>query len=129
VPSLPPDARIGEVSLAVSSLDRSLAFYTGTLGFAVQARDGARAVLGPTGGPALVHVEEIPGATRRPRRTSGLFHVAILVPTRAALARSLRHLSDARWPLTGAADHLVSEALYLDDPDGLGIEISSCCVR
>ena len=62
-------------------------------------------------------------AVPKPRRTTGLYHFAILVPSRAALGRSLRRLVDARYPLTGAADHLVSEAIYLDDPDGLGIEI------
>ncbi len=62
-------------------------------------------------------------AIAKPRRSAGLFHFAILVPSRAALGRSLRRWSEKRWPMTGASDHLVSEALYLNDPDGLGIEI------
>jgi len=66
-----------------------------------------------------------PGARRRPPRTTGLYHFAILTSSRAALARSLRRLAEVRWPLSGASDHLVSEALYLDDPDGNGIEIYS----
>ena len=74
-------------------------------------------------GQVLVRLDGRPGARPRPRRTSGLYHFAILVPDRAALGRSLRRLAARRWPLTGASDHLVSEALYLDDPDGLGIEI------
>jgi catechol 2,3-dioxygenase len=65
----------------------------------------------------------VPHAIPKPRRSAGLFHFAILVPSRAALGRSLRRLADRQWPLSGASDHLVSEALYLDDPDGLGIEI------
>jgi catechol 2,3-dioxygenase len=120
---LPEDARIGEVSLTVSDLDRSLAFYTDVLGFQVISREGTTAALGAGRSAALVRLSERPGAVRKPRRTSGLYHFAILVPTRAALGRSLRRLADGRWPLTGASDHLVSEALYLDDPDGLGIEI------
>jgi catechol 2,3-dioxygenase len=120
---LPPDAHIGEVHLTVSDLNRSVGFYTGVLGFAELQRSGSRVALGPAGGPAIVHLEGRTDARPRERRTSGLYHVAILVPDRAALGRSLRRLSEQRWPLTGASDHLVSEALYLDDPDALGIEI------
>jgi catechol 2,3-dioxygenase len=120
---LPPDARIGEVSLAVSSLDRSLAFYTEVLGFRLHNQSGTAAALGANPTDVLLRLEQIPGAIRRPRRSSGLYHIAILVPDRAALGRSLRRLAEREWPLTGASDHLVSEALYLDDPDGLGIEI------
>lgn len=123
MPVLPPDAHIGEVSLTVSDLDRSAAFYTDVLGFARLESTPRRAWLGPADGPVLVRLDARPGALPRAPRTSGLFHVAILVPSRAALGRSLRRLADRRWPLTGASDHLVSEALYLDDPDGLGIEI------
>jgi catechol 2,3-dioxygenase len=121
--ALPSDAHVGEVSLTVSNLDRSVAFYTNVLGF--EARDGgaSQAALAPPGGRVLVRLEERRGARPRSRRTSGLYHVAVLVPDRAALGRSLRRLADRQWPLTGASDHLVSEALYLDDPDGLGIEI------
>jgi catechol 2,3-dioxygenase len=120
---LPADAHIGEVSLTVSDLDRSLAFYTDVLGFAVLGSEPARAALGPRGGRVLVRLEARPAASPRHRPTSGLYHFAVLVPDRAALGRSLRRLAEREWPLSGAADHLVSEALYLDDPDGLGIEI------
>jgi catechol 2,3-dioxygenase len=123
MPALPPDAHIGEVSLTVSDIDRSLAFYTDVLGFAVHDGGGSRAALGPPGGRVLVRLEARPGALPRSRRTSGLYHIAVLVPDRAALGRSVRRLAARRWPLSGASDHLVSEALYLDDPDSLGIEL------
>jgi catechol 2,3-dioxygenase len=120
---LPTDAHIGSVTLTVSRLDRSLAFYLSTLGFILQHRNGARAELSADGGHTLVELVERRDASQRPRRAAGLYHFAILVPSRAALGRSLRRLLQQGWSLTGAADHLVSEALYLDDPDGLGIEI------
>jgi catechol 2,3-dioxygenase len=120
---LPTDAHIGSVTLTVNRLDRSLAFYLSVLGFILQDRDGARAELTADGGQTLVELVERRDAVPRPRRAAGLYHFAILVPSRAALGRSLRRLLQQGWSLTGAADHLVSEALYLDDPDGLGIEI------
>ena len=120
---LPPDARIGEVTLAVSSLDRSLAFYTEVLGFRLHTQSGTTAALGANQTDVLLRLEQLPGAIPKPRRSSGLYHVAILVPDRAALGRSLRRLAAREWPLTGASDHLVSEAVYLNDPDGLGLEI------
>ena len=119
---LPADAHIGKVSLDVSKLDRSIAFYRDVLGFRESARDGSTATL-DAGNRTLVELVEKPNAIPKPRRTTGLYHFAILVPSRAALGRSLRRLVDQQWQLTGASDHLVSEALYLDDPDGLGIEI------
>jgi catechol 2,3-dioxygenase len=125
---LPDDAHIGRVSLTVRDLDRSVLFYRDVLGFTALGSDigGAASTaitLGPAGGRGLIELHENTGAVPRPKRTTGLYHFAILVPSRAALGRSLRRLFDKRWPLTGASDHLVSEALYLDDPDGLGIEI------
>jgi catechol 2,3-dioxygenase len=123
MPGLPADTHIGHVDLTVSDLDRALAFYTGVLGFEVMQRKERGAALAPPGGRVLLRLTACPGAQRRSRRSAGLYHFAILVPTRAALGRSLRRLIECRWPLTGASDHLVSEALYLDDPDGLGIEI------
>ncbi len=116
--SLPADAHIGQVSLTIRNLYQSIRFYTDVLGFEA---DGTR--LRPPGGRTLIELHERNDAIAKPRRSSGLYHFAILVPSRAALGRSLRRLVDQRWPLTGASDHLVSEALYLDDPDGLGIEI------
>lgn len=120
---LPADARITSVRLRVASLERSLAFYTDVLGLAVHGRHGRAAAVGPAGGPVLFDLEEDPHATPRPPGTSGLFHVAVLLPDREWLGLVLRRLFEQPWPLTGAADHLVSEALYLDDPDGLGLEI------
>src|SRR5689334_10326824 len=112
--TLPLDAHIGKVSLTVKDRDRSLAFYRDVLGF-VEVEGG----LAPAGGRVLIELHERKDAIARPRRTAGLFHFAILVPSRAALGRSLRRLAGRQWPISGAADHLVSEALYLDDPDGL----------
>ena len=120
---LPPDAHIGSVSLTVKDLDRSVSFYCNILGFQELSRDGATAVLSANNDQVLIELHERRDAAPKPHRTTGLFHFAILVPSRAALGRSLRRLSDQQWPLSGVADHLVSEALYLNDPDGLGIEI------
>ena len=125
---LPDDAHIGRVSLTVRDLDRSVLFYRDVLGFtAVDSHIGGAAspaiTLGPAGGRGLIDLHENTTAVPKPKRSTGLYHFAILVPSRAALGRSLRRLFDKRWPLSGASDHLVSEALYLDDPDGLGIEI------
>ncbi len=120
---LPADTHIGSVSLRVTDLERSVSFYRDILGFQEISRDGRTSCLSANGADALVELHGQPGAVARPRRSAGLFHFAILVPSRAALGRSLRRLVDRQWPLSGAADHLVSEALYLNDPDGLGIEI------
>jgi len=117
--TLPSDAHIGQVSLTVRDLGRSLPFYRDVLGF----EEVGPGRLAPPGGRVLIELHERKDAIAKPRRTSGLYHFAILVPSRAALGRSLRRLAEKRWPMSGAADHLVSEALYLDDPDGLGIEI------
>lgn len=115
---LPADSHIGQVNLTVSNLSQSIAFYRDVLGFE-STSDGLR----PPGGRVLIELQEDTDAIPKPRRSTGLFHFAILVPSRAALGRSLRRLAEKRWPISGAADHMVSEALYLDDPDGLGIEI------
>lgn len=120
---LPADAHIGSVSLTVSDLDRSVSFYRDTLGLEESSRDGRTASFSAGDGPTLIELRELSGAVAKPRRSTGLFHFAILVPSRAALGRSLRRLAEQQWPLTGVADHLVSEAIYLNDPDGLGIEI------
>lgn len=121
--SLPADAHIGTVSLTVTGLERSVAFYRDTLGFQQVSREGPTAFLSANSDRVLLELHERRDAVARPRRSTGLFHFAILVPSRAALGRSLRRLADEQWPLSGVADHLVSEALYLNDPDGLGIEI------
>lgn len=120
-----PATAIGTVRLTVSDLERSLAFYERTLGLIAGGREGSIAGLaGPDGAP-LVELEGNPSAHPLDRRATGLFHLAILVPSRLELARSLWRLAVRRWPLDGASDHLVSEALYLSDPDGNGIEIYS----
>ena len=120
--SIHPATQIGALKLAIGNLQRSLDFYTRVVGFTLIDQDGSTAALGVETTPLLV-LEELPGARPQPARTTGLYHFAILVPSRRDLARSLRRLAEARYPLTGVADHLVSEAIYLDDPDGNGIEI------
>ena len=120
---LPADAHIGSVSLTVTDLERSVSFYRDVLGFKELVHKDSTSLLSADGGRALVYLHERRDAVAKPRRSTGLFHFAILVPSRAALGRSLRRLADRQWPLSGVADHLVSEALYLNDPDGLGIEI------
>jgi catechol 2,3-dioxygenase len=125
--TLPDDAHVGQVSLTVRDLDRSVPFYRDVLGFTetgpTEGAASSAIALGAPGGRGLIELHENTNAVPRPRRSTGLYHFAILVPSRAALGRSLQRLSEKRYPLTGASDHLVSEALYLDDPDGLGIEI------
>src|SRR5258705_4381282 len=120
---LPDDARVGRVRLQVSDLDTPLAYYTRVLGFRVAAQQGTVAELRPQDGPVLVELHERPGARPVPRRgLLGLYHFAILLPDRAALGRFVAHLGEI-GAYAGSADHLVSEALYLSDPDGLGIEV------
>ena len=118
---LPAGTAPGTVSLTVGDLDRSIGFYTERLGFTVRSQGGGQARLG-TGSRDILVLVERPGA-RRARRATGLYHFAVLLPSRAALARSLARLAEMRQPLQGASDHLVSEALYLADPEGNGIEL------
>ena len=119
-----PATRIGAVRLAVRDLDAVRGFYERSIGLREVEGSGAQvARLGPDGGPALVELESSPDAPPRPPGTTGLFHLAILVPTRSDLAAALRRVGDSGWQFTGASDHLVSEALYLNDPEGNGIEI------
>jgi catechol 2,3-dioxygenase len=116
-----PGTNLGYVSLTVGDLRRSIDFYERSLGFKVQARESGVAYMGAGGDPLLM-LSERPGAKLLPRRT-GLNHFAILTPSRQALAKSLRNLIDTETSIQGGADHLVSEAIYLSDPDGNGIEI------
>ncbi len=123
---LTPAMRLGCVRLQVAELERSLAFYGRVLGLRVLARSDGAATLGARGDETgLVELRERPGAAPTPRRGRlGLYHFAILLPDRASLGRFVGHLS-ALGARAGASDHLVSEALYLQDPDGLGIEVYS----
>jgi len=109
--------------LAVADLARSLTFYRDLLGATVHDSGSDWASLGTVAGRPWLHLQMKPDATARPIRTSGLFHVALLVPTRAALGQVLLRLAATEWPVDGAADHRVSEAVYLRDPDGLGLEV------
>lgn len=118
--------RIGHVHLKVSDLDRSIAFYHGILGFDLVARYGDEAAFLSAGGyhhHLGLNTWESQGGERPAPGTTGLYHSAILYPSRPALGRALRRLVEAGWPLGGAADHGVSQALYLDDPDGNGVEL------
>jgi catechol 2,3-dioxygenase len=115
---------IGAVALKVHDLDRLTAFYRDAIGLALFDQSAERAVLG-AGGVALLHLEHEPDAKPDDTREAGLYHTAFLMPTRADLARWILHVARHRVPLTGASDHAVSEAFYLDDPEGNGIEVYS----
>jgi catechol 2,3-dioxygenase len=115
---------IGRVALRVSDLDRSIEWYGRVVGLAMRERAGGGAELGaPDGGPVLLELREADEPGIAPRHAAGLFHTAFRYPTRAALGAALRRIVSARDAFTGASDHAVSEALYLDDPDGLGVEL------
>jgi catechol 2,3-dioxygenase len=121
-----PGVDIGHVHLKVADVDRALGFYCGVLGFELMQRYGADAAFVSAGGyhhHIGLNSWESQGGAPPPPGTTGLYHVAIRYPTRRALADALRRLKDAGVPLTGASDHGVSEALYLSDPDGNGIEL------
>lgn len=115
---------LGPVVLTVSDLDAQAAFYRDAIGLREISRVGDTVDFGVPGDHAtLVSLVGRPDALRRPPRTTGLFHLALLVPSRADLARALNRVNGTGHRFTGASDHLVSEALYLDDPEGNGIEI------
>jgi catechol 2,3-dioxygenase len=121
-----PGVRIGHVHLKVADLERALGFYCGVLGFALTQRYGRDAAFVSAGGyhhHIGLNTWESRGGPPPARGTTGLFHLAVLYPTRAALADALRRLSAAGIPLDGASDHGVSEALYLRDPDQNGVEL------
>ena len=121
-----PGVRIGHVHLKVADLERSLAFYCGVLGFQLTQRYGPGAAFVSAGGyhhHIGLNTWESRGGKAPPRGTTGLYHVAILYPDRQSLADALRRLIEHQIPLDGAADHGVSEALYLQDPDGNGLEL------
>jgi catechol 2,3-dioxygenase len=118
-----PETSIGTVRLTVSDLDRSRGFYEQAIGLQSTERDDGTLAFGVAGEHPLVELRGERSAPRLDRRATGLFHLAVLVPSRIDLGFALARLAEARWPLDGASDHLVSEALYLSDPDGNGIEI------
>lgn len=120
--SLDPATSMQAVSLVVPNLERSIRYYTDSIGLRLQDRSDGHATLG-AGSRTLLQLAEQAGARPAQRARTGLYHFALLVPSRRDLARVLRHLVDARVPVSGASDHGVSEALYLTDPDGHGIEI------
>ncbi len=123
--SIDPATSMGPVRLTVGDLERAHDFYRDAIGLTeVDSANGVTRM--GAGDPSVLPVIELvgdPDARPRPRGTSGLFHLAILVPSRADLARALQRVAEAGWRLSGASDHLVSEALYLSDPEGNGIEI------
>jgi len=119
--AIDPTAHIDSVHLTTPDLARSMAFYQERIGLRVQWQEDGVAALG-VGGPDLLVLHES-AAAPRVRGTTGLYHVAILVPSRPDLARTLRHLAQTRTVMQGFADHFVSEAIYLADPDGNGIEV------
>lgn len=121
-----PDTRIGHVHLKVADLERSLAFYHGVLGFQITQRYGSQAVFLSAGGyhhHIGLNTWDSFGGSPPAEGTTGLFHLAILYPTRRDLADALHRLQSAGIPLDGASDHGVSEALYLRDPDQNGVEL------
>ena len=121
-----PDVRIGHVHLKVADLERAIAFYRGVLGFELTQRYGEQAAFLSAGGyhhHIGLNTWESLGGPPPPAGTTGLYHLAILYPTRAALADALRRALEAEVPIDGASDHGVSEALYLRDPDGNGVEL------
>ncbi|MGI1663906.1 VOC family protein [Palleronia sp. KMU-117] len=119
-------ARIGHVHLKVANLDRAIAFYRDALGFELQQKHGTQAAFLSAGGyhhHIGLNTWQSKGGTPPAPHHTGLFHTAILYPDRASLARALKRLVEAGIPLEGASDHGVSEAIYLRDPDGNGIEL------
>lgn len=121
-----PDTKIGHVHLKVSDLERSVKFYTEVMGFELMSRYGAQAAFLSAGGyhhHIGLNTWHSKGGPPAPVESAGLYHFAILLPNRKELARTVKRLIDHGWPLDGASDHLVSEAIYLRDPDNNGIEI------
>jgi len=119
----PPVTFVGQVNIKVQSLERSLAFYQEVIGFKVFEKTDKSAKLTADGKTVLLSIEQPSDVIPKKGRTTGLYHFALLLPDRADLARILKHFLQTGYPLQGASDHLVSEALYLADPDGNGIEI------
>ena len=122
-PVLPASLRVGAVELTVSDLDRSVAFYESAIGLRLHRREDGRAALGAGGEDLLVLVED--ASARRAGRHAGLYHFALLHPSRLELARAAQRLAATRTRISGASDHGISEAIYLPDPDDNGIELAA----
>ncbi|QOL81240.1 VOC family protein [Pseudooceanicola spongiae] len=121
-----PDVRVGHIHLKVADIDRAIDFYSGILGFEVQTRFGKQAAFLSAGGyhhHIGLNTWESRNGTPAPKGHTGLYHTAFLYPDRASLADALRRLVEAGVEIDGAADHGVSEAIYLRDPDGNGVEL------
>jgi catechol 2,3-dioxygenase len=124
--TIPPQTKIGHIHLKVADLDKALAFYRDLLGFEETQRYGDQAAFISAGGyhhHIGLNTWYSKNAPAAPKHSTGLFHTAIVYPTRKDLAVALKRLIDAKYPLSGASDHGVSEAIYLDDPDGNGVEL------
>ncbi len=124
--AIAPETRVGHVHLKVADLERAIGFYSGVLGFALMQRYGAQAAFLSAGGyhhHIGLNTWESKGGTPPPPGHTGLYHTAFLYPDRASLADALRRVTAAGIPIDGAADHGVSEAIYLRDPDGNGVEL------
>jgi catechol 2,3-dioxygenase len=120
---LPDDARLGAIRLRVRDVELERQFYEAAIGLDAASDGDGATVLGIDGGDPLVELVSDPDAPPRPPGTTGLFHLALLTPSRPDLAHALRRVIGSGWNLTGASDHLVSEALYLNDTEGNGIEL------
>jgi catechol 2,3-dioxygenase len=121
---LPDETRISQVRLRTGNLERALGFYTGTLGLQILERSGQKVALSATGNsPAMIVLNEASKAKPRPAGTTGLYHLAIRYPARRDLAHALMRLLHGKHPIQGTSDHRVSEAIYLSDPDGNGVEL------
>lgn len=120
-----PNTFVSQVNLKVANLERSLTFYQEVIGLQVLHQTNRTADLTADGKTVLVSIQQPDNVVSKQGRTTGLYHFALLLPTRADLGRLLKHFLQVRYPLQGASDHLVSEAIYLADPDGNGIEVYS----
>lgn len=123
VPPLPSDSRIGAVHLRVRDLEVEASFYEDVLGFAVLGEDGVTAALGPIDGRPLLVLHAAPHAPPPPKGSTGLFHMAFRLPSRRALSGMIVRVRNQDWPFEGFGDHNVSEAAYLSDPEGNGVEL------
>lgn len=118
-----PNTFVSQVNLKVANLERSLTFYQEVIGLQMLQQTNSTADLTADGKTVLVTIQQPDDVVPKQGRTTGLYHFALLLPTRADLGRLLKHFLQVRYPLQGASDHLVSEAIYLADPDGNGIEV------